>query len=97
MKHIPMIMAMVTAFALIMIAGCLITVVMLADEPTAKQTSEPLAGKWEVTRLSISPQVPIPDFVLNQVIAQKATWKISLVSGKLTIDYGDRNYNLSGG
>jgi hypothetical protein len=97
MKHISIFMAMVTTFTLIMTAGCF-TVVTPVNEQAVIQTSGPLTGKWEVTRLSISPQVPVPDFVLNQVIAQKATWKISRVTGKLAIDYGGRDtwYNPMG-
>jgi len=98
MKSISIILAMVIAFTLILIAGCTITVVMPAEETAAKQTSDPLAGKWEMTRLSITPEVPVPDIVLNQVIAQKSTWKISRVNGKLTVDYGGRDtwYNPMG-
>lgn len=98
MKSISIILAMVIAFTLILIAGCTITVVMPAEETAAKQTSDPLAGKWEMTRLNITPEVPVPDIALNQVIAQKSTWKISRVNGKLTIDYGGRDtwYNPMG-
>lgn len=98
MKNILQILAILAVLTLIITSGCKITLVMPADETAAKQTSEPLVGKWEVTRLSISPEVPVPDFFINQVIAQKATWKISRVSGKLTIDYGGRDtwYNPMG-
>jgi len=98
MKRISMFVALVITLALIITAGCTITVVMPTEEQAAKQTSNLLAGKWEVTRLSITPQVPVPDIVLNQVIAQKATWKISRVNGKLTIDYGGKDtwYNPMG-
>ena len=98
MKNILKILTVFTILTLIITTGCKITLVMPADQPATTQTSEPLVGKWEMTRLSIAPEVPVPDIILNQVIAQKATWKISRVNGKLTIDYGGRDtwYNPMG-
>ena len=97
MKRISMLIVTVAVLPLILATGCF-TIVMPGSGSTTTTTTDPLAGSWQMTRLSISPQVPVPDLVLNQIIAQKATWKISRVGGKLTIDYGGKDtwYNTLG-
>ncbi|MBM3149727.1 MAG: hypothetical protein FJ008_06920 [Chloroflexi bacterium] len=95
MKLVSMLVAIFAVLSLILATSCF-TVVLPGSSSTA--TGEPLAGSWQMTRLSISPQVPLPDVVLSQVIPQKATWTISRVGGKLTIDYGGKDtwYNTLG-
>jgi len=97
MKRIPMLITMFAALTLIMATGCF-TVVLPNSRSTTATATDPLVGSWQMTRLSLSPKVPVPDFVLNQVISEKPTWKISRANGKLTIDYGGKDtwYNTLG-
>lgn len=50
-----------------------------------------LVGEWEVTRLSVKPDVPVPDMILNRLIDKKATWEITRNGGQLQIKYGGRD------
>ncbi|MBM3150450.1 MAG: hypothetical protein FJZ83_03035 [Chloroflexi bacterium] len=97
MKRISMPIAIFAVLSLILATGCF-TIVMPGSSSTKTTATDPLVGSWQMTRLSISPQVPVPDIVINQIIAQKATWKISRTGDKLTINYGGKDtwYNTLG-
>jgi hypothetical protein len=98
MKRISMLIATFAVLSLVLATGCFTVVMPSGGVSTEATTTDPLTGSWQMTRLSISPQVPLPDLVINQIIAQKATWKISRVGGKLAIDYGGKDtwYNTLG-
>ena len=50
-----------------------------------------LVGEWEMTRISVKPDVPVPDMILNRLIDKKAAWEITSNGGQLQIKYGGRD------
>lgn len=82
---------------LLLFPGCITIVTAPASTP---QTSaqDPLVGTWEMTRTSISPQIPAPNIVIGQVIPEKTTWQITRVNGVLKINYDGKDtwYNALG-
>ncbi len=58
---------------------------------TETSAPEPLTAEWQMTRLSIKPAIPIPEMIINQLISDKATWKIARQGGQLTIKYDGRD------
>lgn len=74
---------------ILLLTGCL---TIREDVSTSHSSSrEPLVTEWQMTRLSIKPSLPVPDIILNQVISDKATWKIALEGSKFTIKYDGRD------
>lgn len=81
---------------MILISGC-ITIYAPAGTQTSSQ--DPLVGEWQMTRASINPSIPFPDLMVNQLISDRATWKITRESNgllKITYDGRDTWYNTLG-
>jgi hypothetical protein len=86
MKLIKLFPAIIGLLVMILLTGC-ITIYAPTSSSPGGTSPEPLIGEWQMTRLSINPPIPIPDILLNQLISEKATWKIFRQSGKLLISY----------
>lgn len=86
MKYTKVFAAIILALGLLLATGC-VTIATTGAPATQPSAQDPLVGKWEMTRISISPQIPAPNLVINQVIPEKATWQITRVNGVLKIDY----------
>ena len=39
--------------------------------------ASPFMGEWKMTRVSIEPEIPVPDFILGMFLSGSPTWKIS--------------------
>lgn len=51
----------------------------------------PLLGEWQLTRTGITPELPVPNLVINRVIDEKPKWELSRgADDKLAIDYSGR-------
>ena len=75
--------------SVLFLTSCSITLYKKSSSQDSAQ--DPLVGEWQMTRLSITPALPIPEIIINQLISDKATWKISSQGGQLTIKYDGRD------
>lgn len=51
----------------------------------------PLLGEWKLERVGLNRDLPVPNIVLNRVIEEKPTWKLSrLEENKLKWDYNGK-------
>jgi hypothetical protein len=90
---------MVTLKKLFPVIAIMLGILLLTSCLTIRDTQssshsgsrEPLVTEWQMTRLSIKPSLPVPDIILNQVISDKATWKIGLQGSQFTIKYDGRD------
>jgi len=74
---------------MILISGC---ITIYAPSGPQSSSQDPLVGEWQMTRTGISPAIPLPDLIINQLISDKATWKITRESnGQLKIAYDGRD------
>ncbi len=81
-------------FIVIILIGTLLLsscITIGAPKQSSAVSSDPLLGEWQMTRLSINPAIPLPDIVINQIINDKANWKIARQAGQLTINYSCRD------
>lgn len=78
---------------LIMLVTLLLTSCITIYEKSSPKdsTQDPMVGEWQMTRLGITPALPIPDIIINQLISDKATWKLVRQGGQLTIKYDGRD------
>lgn len=81
---------------LLLLAGC-ITIYSPPQQTSSPQ--DPLVGEWQMTRVSISPPIPLPEFFVNQMVSDKAIWKITRDSNnllKITYDGRETWYKTPG-
>jgi hypothetical protein len=90
MKLIRPFSIIVILIGILVLSSC-ITIVAPKQPSPGEISSEPLSGEWQMTRLGISPTLPFPDLVINQLISDRAAWKISRQSGQLIISYEGRD------
>ena len=97
MKHARFLIPSLILLGLLLFPGCI--KIVTAPSPTPQPSAQdPLIGTWEMTRTSISPQIPVPNLVVSQVIPEKTTWQITRVNGVLRINYDGKDtwYNTLG-
>jgi hypothetical protein len=75
---------------MLVLSSC-ITIVAPKQSSPGEISSEPLSGEWQMTRLGIDPTLPFPDLITNQIISDRAVWKISRQSGQFVISYEGRD------
>ena len=91
MKRVKLI-SIVVALALFLLPGCVTFTTIPSKSSTSQDsTNDPLVGSWQMTRLSITPSLPAPNMVINQVIPESGTWTISRINNQLTINYDGRD------
>jgi len=81
---------------MILASGC-ITIQMPPSPQNTSQDS--LVGEWKMIRTGISPALPVPELLVNQLISDKPTWKIIRESTgllKITYDGSDTWYKSLG-
>lgn len=89
MKRIRLLAAITVVVSMLLLTSCL--KIYTTAKSAESSAPEPLTAEWQMTRLSITPAMPIPEMITNQLISDKATWKIVRQGGQLTIKYDGRD------
>ena len=89
MKGIRFLAAITVVVSMLLLTSCL--KLYTTAKSTESSTPEPLTAEWQMTRLSTTPAIPIPEMIMNQLISDKATWKIVRQGGQLTVKYDGRD------
>ncbi len=85
MRHPQVITILVLCFILLF-TGC----ITIYRDGQAK-TNDPIIGEWKMERTDISPVLPVPELLLNQVIDNESTWKFSRRSNVLSLRFDGRD------
>jgi hypothetical protein len=80
-----------TALAIMLLSAACFTIYKGPDASSQVRPDDQFVSEWSMTRTGISPAVPIPDIVLNQIVSDKATWKISRLNSQMKIEYDGRD------
>lgn len=88
-KRTRLLAAIIIVLSVLLLTSCL--TIYSTKKSTESSTPEPLTAEWQMTRLSVTPAIPIPEMIINQLISDKATWKIVRQGGQLTIKYDGRD------
>ena len=79
------------ALAIMLLSVACFTIYKDPGASSQVRPEDQFVSEWSMTRTSVSPAVPLPDIVLNQIVSDKATWKISRQNNQMKIEYDGRD------